>query len=161
MPNVTKAEVRYLGNWTALEVPDGDLDNHFIIIGDAWIQRKLSMTLTAYTALDANKGAIAKSAELYYIAYLIASRPSKEDFQVGPARSQRIKGEEIVALAKQFKKLCKEQLSIIGITWDAYEISMVGGNRYHPKLDDDTQIDFGIAQEDQDKPFNPLGSDYD
>lgn len=159
--NVTVAEVRYIGNWNAVDIPDADLDGIFIPAGDAWISLKLETTLALYTTANTNKGAIAKQAELYYVGYHIASRPTKEDFQVGPVRSARVKGDEVVAMAKNLKSLCKEMLGLLGLSWSSHDFTAVGGDSYHPLGQDDTNINMSVAQDDSDYPFNLMGRKID
>src|SRR4030043_2444971 len=91
--NITPDEVRYAGNGGSTEVPDARLNSAaFIPLGDGWLTEILEAnsltTLAALTSSDANRGALAKAAEIYYVASLVAAEPSKEDFQAGPVTSK-------------------------------------------------------------------------
>jgi len=160
MATPSAAEVRIAGNWTALEVPAADAAQ-FIALGNAWLVEKLGMSLADYTTADTEKGEIAKQASIYFIAWLIASRPAKEGYTIGTVKNDRVKGDETVKLADHLESVCKKLLSSIGLTMDKkYEFDMTGGDDYHPLNEDDTQIDFGVAQADDEYPFNPLGVEY-
>lgn len=162
--NITAAEVRLAGGWDAIEAPDATLESAaYIPAGDGWLNLKLGMTLAAYTIADTDgyKSALVKAAEIYYVAYLFTSRPPKEDFQAGPVKSGRVKGQESVTLADYLKKTSKEMLSQAGFKWEEWKFGYTGGGDYNPLGEEHVQVDIAIANNDGDYPFNTLGSDSD
>jgi len=158
--NVSAAEVRAAGGWDSTEAPSGILEGAaYILAGDAWLNNKIGSTLANFSG-NAYITALLKAAEIYFVAYLFASRPPKEDFAVGPVKSARIKGDEAVKSAEFLKQTCKELLSQAGYTFEDWEFTSAGGDDYHPAGTDDTQVDMGLAHDDSEYPFNIMGSEY-
>jgi hypothetical protein len=160
--NITAAEIQAIGGWDTTTAPDATLAT-FITIADAWLTNILATntsysTLATYTTAYANKGAVAKAAEIYFAAWLFASRPSEEDFTVGPITSKsNPQGTNLQA--DYLKKICRELLDQCGLpfeTWGAYE---AGGAEYHPDLVDQTNIDMIHAINNESYPFNVFGGD--
>lgn len=162
--NITAAEVRHAGGWTSTEQPDARLESAaFILAGDGWLTEVLEAngltTLAALTTSDANRGALAKAAEIFYVASLVAAQPAKDDFQTGPVRSSSVKNSERKALSDYLLTRAKEMLSKAGLFVDRWSVSHAGGNDYHPEGNDDTNIDFGLAGGSVDYPFNIMGAE--
>lgn len=159
--NVTADEVRYVGNWTATEFSDAMLTSAaYILAGDGWLNQILadnSYTLTTLTTASANKGALAKAAECFYVAHLVASIPSKEDFQAGPVKSTDVKAGDRALIAKHLLDRAREMLDRAGLKYQNWAFTCAGGDDYHPDDDDDTQIDFGVVGPDD--PFFLIGGD--
>lgn len=159
---MTAAQVQAAGGWNSTEAPDATLAlAPFIPAGDGWLNRILSdngyASLSALTTADANKGALALGAECYYVAYLYASRAPKRNFKAGPVESKHLDADEIKTSAEHLLKMAKQMLSDAGLVCEQWGASYKAGDDYHPDAADDTQVDFGIAYNDSDEPFNLLG----
>lgn len=150
MPNVIASEVQYAGDFDSSIVTATMLASAaFIPAGDGWLNNILSnngyASLSALTTADANKGALAKAAECYYVAALVASRPSKDDYRLGPAESKQVRDSERSEAVKRLMGMAKDQLGKAGLAYEEWGISYAGGDDYHPEGEENTQIDFGIA----------------
>jgi len=159
MANITAAEVQAAGRWTAVEAPDVTLAlAPFIPAGDGWLNKIIVnnsyASLAALTLADANAGAMAKAAECYYVAYLFASAPPKEDFTAGPVKIVSQKGVSIKTSADHLLQTAKDLLEDAGLKTESWDWSYKGGDSYHPNSDDPTQIHFGEAEN---TPFNTTG----
>lgn len=160
MANITAADIRAVGGFNTIEATDADLAI-LITPADAWISVKLGTTLALFTTSNANNGALAKAAEMYYAAALFAGRPPKDDITIGPASTRSKSAADKTAMVKSLQGMCKDLLASAGITVDQYDFTWAGGDDYHPSGEDDTNIDFKFAQDDlgttEDTAFNPLG----
>jgi hypothetical protein len=162
MANIAYTDVQLAGDWDDVEAPQATLEGAaFIAAGDGWLNEILELngltTLAALTTVDANRGALAKAAEIFYVAGLFAGRPSKEDFTAGPIKSSRVRQEEKRTAMQMFFKIAEEMLDKAGLYVRKWTATSKGGDEYHPEGDDDTQIDFGIAAVQPDEDFNLLG----
>jgi len=153
--NITAAEIQAAGGWSETDISTTDLaTDAFIPAGDAWITQLLGMTLTAYTALYTTKGALAKAAEIFYVCWLVASRPAREDVKIGPLSYKPSKDKEKEAAA--FMKKAKDLLAECGISVKTFSFTYKRGADYHESGFDNTNIDFMSVGPN--KPFSPLGA---
>jgi len=160
--NVTASEVRYTGNLNATAYPDARIASAaFIPVGDGWLNNILSNngydTLAELTTADAHKGALAKAAECYYVAALLAAETSKDNFKAGPVESKKRKAPERTEDSDRLMKLARKMIDDAGLVYEDWGASYAGGDDYHPEGVEDTQIDFGLAYKESDESFNSLG----
>ena len=162
--NITAAEVRAAGGWDSNDISDTDLARDmYIPLGDKWLHNLLGQTYTEYAAADSDgyKTGLVKAAEIYFVAYLVASRPPKEAFTAGPVSGKGISANDIKTSAEWLLKQCKKFLSDAGVRYESWGATYAGGDDYHPLDADGTQIDLGVAHDSSEKPLDFLGVDAD
>jgi len=157
--NVSASEVRYATNLSIVTAPDARLESAaFIPLGDAWIAQILSdngeLAFSAMT--DANKKAIVKAAECWYVAGLVALGQPEDDFTAGPVQTKS-QAEARANIAEKCFARAKELLSDAGYSMGEITVTYSGGDDYRHTGTDNVNVDFGIAQEDKDHPINLLG----
>ena len=148
--NITADEVRYAGNLDESDYADAMLESAaFILAGDAWLTEILETngltTLAVLTASDANRGALAKAAEIWYVASLAVGTAQKEDFQAGPVKSQDVKNESRIKLVEKYEARARDCLSKAGLYSEKWTFGHVGGDDYHPDGADNTNVGFREA----------------
>ena len=110
-------------------------------------------SLSSFTTDHADKGALAKAAECWYVAMLLAMTPPSDDFSTGGVSSKSNAKTRLEIAEKCFDK-AKEMLSLAGLTAEEFTFGYTGGDDYSPTGHDETNVDFGIAADDGDYPFN-------
>lgn len=157
--NISPDEVRYTGNLSSSNFPDAMINSAaYIPAGDAWINKVLAdnSELVFASIADANKKALAKAAECWYVAGLLTLALPLDDIQAGPVQTRSNAAARIEAGNKCFEQ-AKKMLSLAGYSVDTIGFTYSGGDDYQASGVDGTNVDMGIAQDDSDYPVNLMG----
>jgi len=142
--NITADEVRYTGGLTENQASDTMLESAaFIPAGDAWLNQILVMNGETTLALitDANKAALAKAAECFYVAGMAVNRTPLDSFKIGPVESKAQATKDKIEFAKSLMKSAEEMLDKCGYKTIEFKTYTKGGSDYHPSGSDKTNID--------------------
>ncbi len=163
MANIDGDDVRAAGGFHESNISDATLAlTPFIPVGDAWLNKIIAdnneTDLATLTAANANRGALAKAAECYYVASLVAGRASKDNLKSGSIETKNRTASAVAEDSETLYKKATAQLGKADLSVRTYHTASKGGDDYTPSGDDNTQFDFGLA-EDPDYPFNVFGGD--
>ena len=119
MANITAAEVRYrLRTFDTVDITDAALGSaSFILAGDAWIAKILeNNSKSAFDDLGTNDKALAKAAEIAYVAFKVVASAPVEDHEAGPVKVKSVQGSTTEKVCAILEKEWTEMLSLIGCT---------------------------------------------
>ena len=119
MANITGTEVRdRLRSLTSLEVTDATLASAaFIPAGDAWINKVLSNNSAGtFADLATDDKALAKAAEIAYVASKVVSNAPLEDHEAGPIKVKGISADKIKAICDLLKQEWLDAFDLLGYT---------------------------------------------
>jgi hypothetical protein len=158
LSNVTADEVRFIGGYSSSDFSDALINSAaFIGAGDAWINKIISdngsTSFASFAGAHADEGALAKAAECWYIAMLLALSPPSDDFSTGGV-SSKSNAETRRKIAQDCFDKAKDMLSTAGLKVDNFTFGFTGGYQYSETGHDDSNVDFGTASDGQDYPFN-------
>lgn len=152
MANVTPDEVRSRGQWDSADVGDALLNSAtFIPAGDAWLNMKLAAAGKSFAGLGTDETALAKAAEIAYVAARVITRMPQGQFKTGLMSVKDVEGRELRALGAELKVEAEEALGLLGLD-SAGAFSFDGAGDYTVDGVDETNID--LAQADEDTPFS-------
>lgn len=120
MANVTAAEVRYKLRTlsSSVDISDDLLSSaSYIPTGDAWIAKILSNNSAAvFASLSDTDKALAKAAELAFIAKAVINSAPVEDHEAGPIKVKDITGSTKKAIIEMLDKEITGLFEILGYT---------------------------------------------
>ena len=119
MANITGTEVRdRLRSLTSIDVSDTTLASAaFIPAGDAWINKVLTNNSAGtFAALGTDDKALAKAAEIAYVASKVVSNAPLEDHEAGPIKVKGISADKIKAICDLLKQEWLDAFDLLGYT---------------------------------------------
>ena len=119
MANITGTEIRdRLRSLTTVDVSDTTLASAaFIPAGDAWINKVLSNNSAGtFAALSSDDKALAKAAEIAYVASKVVSNAPLEDHEAGPIKIKGISADKIKAICDLLKQEWLDAFDLLGYT---------------------------------------------
>ena len=150
MATITADEVRYhLVSLTSVDVSDALLASAaFIAVGDAWLNKALGATYPA--GLNATDQALAKAAEIAFVAERVVGSAPTRGSKTGPIEIKTIPSQDKETIVNILHNEWQYYLSLIGLyvgDGDFY-VTSGGGDDYAPDGGDATQIDLADSDKD-------------
>ncbi|HPR89774.1 MAG TPA: hypothetical protein PL181_17315 [bacterium] len=115
---ITASDVRGRLAVSSVEVSDTVLASpSFIPYGEAWIASKLG---AAPSTLDSSKQALAKAAEIAFVAMRVVTSAPLPGVVSGPLEIKPVSSKDKVDILAALKAECKEALEMLGVSASDY-----------------------------------------